>query len=234
MDPVNQVRKELQSKVDEKYKQGSGRFFKEDVKVYGVRVPEVRVIAKNFFKEIKDSQKTKIFGMCEELLKSGYIEEAFIAYFCSDCMKKRFEIEDFFVFEKWLNCYVSNWAECDTLCNHTMGSFIEKYPNYIENLKNWTKSNNRWMRRGAAVTLILPARKGKFLEDIFEIAESLLQDKDDLVQKGYGWLLKEASKKHQKQVFEYVLKNKDKMPRTALRYAIEKMPPQLRKQAMKK
>ena len=56
------------------------------------------------------------------------------------------------------------------------------------------------MRRAAAVTLILPARKGKFLEDIFEIADSLLLDTDDLVQKGYGWMLKEASKKHQKQL----------------------------------
>jgi len=90
------------------------------------------------------------------------------------------------------------------------------------------------MRRAAAVTLILPARKGKFLDDIFEIADSLLLDTDDLVQKGYGWMLKEASKKHQKQVFDYIMKNKDKMPRTALRYAIEKMPPDLRKQAMAK
>ena len=69
---------------------------------------------------------------------------------------------------------------------------------------------------------------------MFEIADSLLQDTDDLVQKGYGWMLKEASKKHQKQVFDYILKNKYKMPRTALRYAIEKMPADLKKQAMKK
>ena len=59
-------------------------------------------------------------------------------------------------------------------------------------------------------------------------------DTDDLVQKGYGWMLKEASKKHQTQVFNYIMKNKAKMPRTALRYAIEKMPVELKKQAMKK
>jgi 3-methyladenine DNA glycosylase AlkD len=115
-----------------------------------------------------------------------------------------------------------------------VGSFVEKHPEYIEKLKNWTKSKNRWTRRGSAVSLVLPARKGMFLEDIFEIADSLLIDEDDLVQKGYGWMLKEASKQHQKQVFEYIMKNKDRMPRTALRYAIEKMPPELRKEAMKK
>ena len=84
------------------------------------------------------------------------------------------------------------------------------------------------------VTLILPARKGKFLSDIFEIAQLLLEDQDDLVQKGYGWLLKEASKKHQRQVFDFILKHKKTMPRTALRYAIEKMPEKLRKEAMRK
>jgi 3-methyladenine DNA glycosylase AlkD len=53
-----------------------------------------------------------------------------------------------------------------------------------------------------------------------------------MVQKGYGWMLKEASRIHTKEVFDYVVKNKDKMPRTALRYAIEKMPQNSRKKAM--
>jgi len=234
MNIVTQVRKELQAIADEKNKQSSERFFKEEIKVYGVKASEVRTIAKKAFKEIKDASKTEIFGFCEELLKSGYSEEAFVAYLWSDYMKKRFAPDDFVVFERWVNCYVSNWAECDTLCNHTIGSFIEKYPSYIESLKKWTKSNNRWTRRGAAVSLILPARRGKFLEDVLEIADSLLLDEDDLVQKGYGWMLKEGNKMHQKQVFEYIIKNKDKMPRTPLRYAIEKMPADLRKQAMKR
>ena len=71
-------------------------------------------------------------------------------------------------------------------------------------------------------------------KDIFEIADILLLDKGDLVQKGYGWMLKAASKSYQKEVFEYVMKNKTKMPRTALRYAIEKMPKDLKVKAMAK
>lgn len=62
----------------------------------------------------------------------------------------------------------------------------------------------------------------------------LLVDEDEMVQKGYGWLLKEESRKHQKEVFDYVLKNKSVMPRTALRYAIELMPKELKAAAMKK
>ena len=59
-------------------------------------------------------------------------------------------------------------------------------------------------------------------------------DKDDLVQKGYGWMLKEAGNRFPKEVFEHVMKHKREMPRTALRYAIEKLPVELRKEAMKR
>jgi 3-methyladenine DNA glycosylase AlkD len=59
-------------------------------------------------------------------------------------------------------------------------------------------------------------------------------DVDDMVQKGYGWMLKAASEAHQKEVFDYVFKNKAKMPRTSLRYAIEKMPQELKTKAMAK
>ena len=84
------------------------------------------------------------------------------------------------------------------------------------------------MRRVAAVTSILPERKGLFLKDFLKISSLLIDDEDDLVQKGYGWMLKEASRAHQKDIFNYVMKNKKVMPRTALWYTIEKMPDELR------
>lgn len=90
------------------------------------------------------------------------------------------------------------------------------------------------MRRASAVSLIVPAKHGKFLTESIGIADLLLTDKDDMVQKGYGWLLKEASRKHQKEVYDYVMMNKKTMPRTALRYAIELMPEDLRTEAMNK
>ena len=127
-----------------------------------------------------------------------------------------------------------NWASCDTFCNHTVGTFLEMYPLYIEKLKDWTKSPNRWLRRASAVSLIIPAKKGLFKDDIFEIADSLLLDKDDLVQKGYGWMLKSLCTKYEDEVYQYVLSKRDTMPRTALRYAIEKMPKPMKQEAMKR
>lgn len=231
---VSEIRQALQDSVDEKTQSNSQNFFKEEIKFYGVRVPLVNKISKESFAIIQNKSKEFIFGLCSELWKSGYLEESFIACNWSYYIHSNYETKDFKIFEEWVNMYVNNWASCDTLCNHTIGTFIEMYPQYIPKLKGWAKSDNRWVKRAAAVTLIIPARKGLFLKDIFEIADILLLDKDDLVQKGYGWMLKAASEANQKEIFDYVISKKAIMPRTALRYAIEKMPQDLRAEAMKK
>ena len=90
------------------------------------------------------------------------------------------------------------------------------------------------MRRAAAVSLIIPAKHGKFLEESLAIADLLLTDGDDLVQKGYGWMLKAASQANTEAVLNFVIARKAVMPRTALRYAIEKMPADMKAEAMKK
>jgi 3-methyladenine DNA glycosylase AlkD len=111
---------------------------------------------------------------------------------------------------------------------------VTKYPELSERLFAWTRSDNRWMKRGAAVTLIIPARRGLFLPLVFRVADALLLDPDDMVQKGYGWMLKAAAGAHEREVFDFVMERRTVMPRTALRYAIEKMPREKRKLAMSK
>lgn len=233
-DVLEAVREELVQSVDEKTRDGAQRFFKEEVKFHGVKSAAVKKIAQKYRRAIKGKEKQDIFALCENLLHSGFGEEAFIASEWAYSLRKEYEPADFQVFEGWVQKYVDNWAKCDTLCNHTIGAFIERYPSFIDNLKGWARSENRWLKRASAVTLILPARKGDFLDDVLEISDILLKDKDDLVQKGYGWMLKEASRKHQVEVFEYIMRRKAEMPRTALRYAIEKMPEDLRRKAMER
>lgn len=231
---IENLRSELIRNSDEKTKLSGERFFKEAVKMYGIKSATVIRIGKDHFKKITDKNKSNIFFLCEELWRSGYMEESFVACGWSYEITKQYERSDFKVFEKWVDNYLNNWASCDTLCNHTVGTIVEMYPELISGLKKWAKSENRWVKRGSSVSLIVPARRGLFLQDIFEIADILHSDKDDMVQKGYGWMLKAASQAHQKEVFDYVISKKTTMPRTALRYAIEKMPANLREIAMKK
>jgi 3-methyladenine DNA glycosylase AlkD len=233
---INDLRLALNNSADYKIRESSSRFFKkgEEVQVYGIKTAQANIITKEFCKQIKTYSKKDVFAICEELWKSKYLEEAIISCKFSASLIKQYEPSDFKIFERWVNQYVSNWATCDTLCNHTIGTFIMMYPEYLNQLKEWAKSPNRWTKRASAVTLIIPARKGLFLEDIFEIADILLLDKDDIVQKGYGWMLKAASESFPKEVFDYVVAKKEIMPRTALRYAIEKMPKEWKAEAMKK
>jgi 3-methyladenine DNA glycosylase AlkD len=231
---ITKIRAELKSNSDAKTRAVSQNYFKEEIKSYGVKTPVVNNISKDYYRRINGLTKSQIFDFCESLWQSGYIEESFIACHWSYFVHKKYTPEDFHIFEKWINDYVTNWASCDTLCNHTVGEFLEMYPESLVKLRDLAKSDNRWMRRASAVSLIIPAKKGKFLSDILELADILLLDKDDMVQKGYGWMLKEASKKNQQEIFEYVIKNRAVMPRTALRYAIEKMPEGLKTIAMKR
>jgi 3-methyladenine DNA glycosylase AlkD len=233
-DILASIRRDLKRNSNTKTQQTGRGFFKEKIKLYGVKSATVDKIGKNYFKSAGDRKKTQIFDLCEDLWRSGYMEESFIACHWSYFIRKQYEPGDLKVFEKWIRDYVGNWASCDTLCNHTVGAFVEMYPEFVSQLKKWAVEKNRWMRRAAAVSLIIPAKKGKFLPDIFDIADALLLDQDDLVQKGYGWMLKAASHTHQKDVFGYIMEKRAVMPRTALRYAIEKMPEELRVKAMEK
>jgi 3-methyladenine DNA glycosylase AlkD len=228
-----QIREELKANTDQQIKKSFQRFFKEQVKYYGVKTEVVSKIAKKYWKQIKTLEKQTIFELCEELFCSDYTEEAFIVSFWLPNYIEHLEPSDLAIFKMWIERYINNWAKCDSFCNHTIGDLIQKYPESLNEVKSWTKSKNRWLKRAAAVSLIVSAKKGCFLQDAFDISDVLLTDDDDLVQKGYGWLLKEESRMHQKEVFDYVVKNMKIMPRTALRYAIELMPKELKAQAMK-
>jgi 3-methyladenine DNA glycosylase AlkD len=231
---IQTIRRRLKENSDEKTRVSGERFFKHAIKSYGVKSAVVGKIAREGYRELKGKSKGEIFGLCDLLFRSGYMEEAFVACEWSYNQHKRFEPKDFKTLESWVARYIDNWAKCDTFCNHTVGAFVEMYPAYLSVLKKWARSKNLWVRRASAVSLIIPARHGKFIKDVFEIADILLLDSEDMVQKGYGWMLKAASQAHQREVFNYVMKHKAKMPRTALRYAIEKMPKVLKAKAMQK
>lgn len=231
---IEKVSNQLIETGNEENRQSGQRYFKEEIKLRGVKSADITRISKSLYTEICHLSKKEIFEICTQLWQTGYFEEGIVACEWSYKLRKQYAPDDFETFERWIANYISNWATCDTLCNHSVGDFLMMYPDFLEKLKIFAVSPNRWMRRAAAVSLIVPARKGLFLSTIFELAEILLLDKDDLVQKGYGWMLKAASQAHEQEVFEFVVNRKDKMPRTALRYAIEKMPAELKKIAMEK
>lgn len=231
---VNKIQNELKQNIDIIYRDGAKRFFKEPVDPIGVRSKKLKEIMSKYWKEIKDFKKDEIFAMCEQLM-DGKFEEKTIGIKWTYKLAKKYDKSDFYIFENWLKKYVSNWAHCDDVCTHNIGYLITKYPELFAYPDKWVKSKNRWLKRASCVSLIYPLSRldnKLFLKKIFEYSDKLIKDKDDLVQKGYGWALKVASENYQKQVFDFIYARKTYMPRTALRYAVEKMPENIKKQAM--
>lgn len=236
-DFLSLIREDLENNIDKNYKISSERFFKEKIVIYGVRTPIVRKIAKNHFQKIKNLDKKELFKICEKLLKSNYNEEATIATQWLAKSLDKIDNKDFPILAKWIDKYLNNWAKIDDYCTHVVNPIIIKYQTLIKEIKKWSNSENLWVRRASAVSLITTDknfyRKEKNLEFVFEIAKKLMRDPEDLVQKGYGWMLKVASNTKEKEVFDFIMKHKKNMSRTALRYAIEKMPKNLKIKAMK-
>ncbi|MDD1713238.1 MAG: DNA alkylation repair protein, partial [Methanoregulaceae archaeon] len=128
MDPViRKIREELSANRDEAVKESFTRFFREEVTYYGVKTGTVAKIAKKYWKEVQSRKKEAIYDLCEELYRSGYIEEAFVVSAWVPNLADWYEPGDLAVFRHWIETYITNWAACDSFCNHAVGDFIEKY-----------------------------------------------------------------------------------------------------------
>ena len=229
---LSDIRKELAKYIDVAFQKGASKFFREEVRILGVRSVNVQKIEKGIYIKSRGFSKKDLYGLCEQLLSSGYLEEGSIGLGLIQRNIKKYTKKDFTIFERWLKMYVSNWALCDDISTHILGYFIFHYPDLFEKNLKWAQSKNRWVRRASAVSLIYPLKHNTMLQQAFQVADMLLQDSDDMVQKGYGWILKVASEYFQKEVFAFVMARKNEMPRIALRYAIEKLPENMRRHAM--
>jgi 3-methyladenine DNA glycosylase AlkD len=210
------------------------RFFKEPLdQPIGLKTPVLRKIFSSCCKQFRHHPGREIFDVFDQLLASNERYVHSLVFEWTSRLSNDFKANDINRFESWLKNYVNDWAACDSLCG-PLGLFLQKFPRCFNKTFKWTKSENRWYRRASAVCLIQPLRKGLLLEEAFKTADALLLDGDDMVQKGYGWMLKEASNVFPGKVFDFVSSRKARMPRTALRYAIEKLPANRRRRLMKR
>jgi len=229
-----EIRSDLLAIATEKRRISMCSFFKHDIKCHGISNPDTQKIGKKYIAILKNEKKELVWGLCEKLFQEEFLEESLLACQISFSFKKQYEITDFKIFQRWVLLYINNWAECDTFCNKVIGEMLFKFPSLLSEVKKWSLSPNLWARRASAVSFIYPGKKNTYASDQFEIALILLEDHEDMVQKGYGWMLKVLSQVRQQEVFDFVQTYKARMPRTALRYAIEKMDAHYRAESMRK
>ncbi len=199
------------------------RFFKEPVDPRGISATDQKQIAKEVFQAIRKWAASERNALCTALWRDGKHEDGQMACYVYQRFKKQCGKTEFQLFESWIDSYVSNWAQCDALAPTMVAACVANDPSLLKPLAKWTKSKNRWKRRAAAVTLIHEAKFGRNLDFVFEIADLLLDDADEMVQKGVGWLLKEAYPQSPQECMQFLIPRLDRMPRLMVRYAAEKM-----------
>ena len=227
------AREEIRALANKEIAQHSLRFFKTDKGEYGhgdlflgVRAPKIRLIAKKHIDISITDMKT--------LICSKYHEERFLGliilvnkYAKAKDKKNRNQLYKIYVSSFK---HINNWNLVDVTCPHVTGKHLIDKDRTI--LYKWAKSEDLWTKRIAMVSTFSFIRKND-LEDTFKIAEILLHDEHDLIHKAVGWMLREAGKRDLKREETFLKKYYKTMPRTMLRYAIEKLPETKRQKYLK-
>jgi len=223
-DLLSEIRAEFARLADPRAAESAQRFFKDQpVQHGGVTSPQIQRIERDFYPRIKKLPIADRDRLCTALWASGKHEQgAFVCYayrrFAKQCGAREFAL-----FTRWLDRYVDNWAHTDGLSLWLLGASIANDATLVDKLDSWTHSKNRWKRRAAAVALVYSAKRGEHTRSILRITAPLIEDEDDMVQKGVGWLLKETYPKKPAEVVRFLVANRAKTTRLVLRYAAEKM-----------
>jgi 3-methyladenine DNA glycosylase AlkD len=232
-DIAREARKALAAKADPVRARGAERYFKayETVKSYGLRAADVHALAAGIYGRIKaDWTVGDAVGLCDILVRDPELEAKAIGTLVLNRYKRSFPPALFAQVKEWLAAdRLDNWASVDTFCAEGMGAFLERYPACVAEIKTWIRHPNRWVKRASLVSFIKLARKPAFLPAIYELSLAAFPVDDDLIHKANGWLLREAGKADPIRLEEFLLKHGPAIPRTTLRYAIERFPAAKRK-----
>lgn len=228
---IRAVQRGLQRRARPAVAQQAQRFFKpgEKIRARGVRATEVKRIAARARQTLRAKSNLRdVLRFAERLLASPWMEDRAAAIYTAGIFVRRFGAEEFRRSEGWLR-YVNDWATSDGLTVQVLGPQFLADGKRVARVFAWARSKNRWYRRAAATSLIPAARRGLYAQEVFRVARRLYPDSDDMVQKGVGWLLKEACKARRREVVRFLRSIKRHAPRVVLRYAAEKLPPRERR-----
>jgi 3-methyladenine DNA glycosylase AlkD len=227
------VKTDLEKYSDPVYAERLQRFFKTGKGGYGegdlfigVRVPDQRRVAKKYKElslhdssvllqsEVHEHRLTALFILVEQYIKGDE--------------KTRKKIVKLYLKNV---AYVNNWDLVDSSAPKILGEWlIDKSRDLLYEM---AESRVLWERRISIISTFAFVARGE-LEDSLELAKALIDDKHDLIHKASGWVLREVGKKDQNTLEDFLQKNSHRMPRTMLRYAIEKLPPSKKQFYMKK
>jgi 3-methyladenine DNA glycosylase AlkD len=219
-----QIRTMLRDGGSSEHAAGVQWFFKEKIKSHGWYTAELRRAVQRCRSEIlKEHDFDFLVGVADELFTGSVLEEKIAAVFLLEKMDPQFGDREFGLFGRWLD-RISSWADHDGLVHYLIAPMVVAKPARVKNVFRWAESRDRWHRRAACVALIQGTRQKKFFPQIKKLSNALLEDPDDMVQKGLGWLLRETAKFDPNRTVPYLTKIRGRAPRLVLRTACETLP----------
>lgn len=218
------IRKTLREGASAEHAAGVQWFFKEAVRSYGWYTGDLRRLAAKLRREILAAGGLALLlDVTDRLFTGECLEERGIAVVLLQKDVEEFGDAEFRRFEGWLARVIS-WADHDALVSYLIGPMIVAKPVRVGRAFRWGKSRDRWHRRAAAVSLIRGAGLHMFFNEITRMTELLLDDRDDMVQKGLGWLLRVTAKADPDKTVPFLMKIRTRTPRLVLRTACETLP----------
>ncbi len=223
------IRRVLKDGGSAPHAEGVQGFFKEEIKSRGWYTAELRKVAVRFRRTIlRERGRGFLLEVADKLFSGRVLEEKVFAVLMLETLVSDFGEREFRLFGSWL-ARISSWADHDALVHYLIAPpMIAAEPARTKSVFRWAKARNRWHRRAACVALIQGTRQKLFFPQIACLSNLLLEDEDDMVQKGLGWLLRETAKADPVRTVPYLMKIRGRTPRLVLRTACETLPSGIR------
>jgi 3-methyladenine DNA glycosylase AlkD len=221
---ADQIRRALKGGGSAEHAAGVQWFFKDEIKSHGWYTADLRRAAVRFRRDLREEYGLDFLVQVADGLFSGpVLEEKVAAVFLLEKLDTEFGDREFKLFDSWID-RIGSWADHDGLVHYLISPMVAAKPARAKQVFRWAKSRDRWRRRAACVALIRGARARMFFSEITKLSDALLSDKDDMVQKGLGWLLRETAKYDAKRTVLYLMTIRERAPRLVLRTACETLP----------
>jgi 3-methyladenine DNA glycosylase AlkD len=198
---------------------------------HNVGTPRVRALAREIHALHRDSWPLADFvAFADILIADRHLEVKGVGIEVLARERRRVTPRLLATWKRWLARGDSaNWATTDTICGMLVGPLLLAHPELAPRVAGWRRDRNMWVRRASVVGLLKLVGRGRALDLAYRVARDLHGDPEDLIQKAVGWMLREAGKSDPGRLERYLLKEGPRIPRTTVRYAIERVPPAKRR-----
>lgn len=233
---AQRARAEIRKSADPGIAAQQSAYFKKWEKILfrGLKTPQLRRIERALYQKVRNEWAyADAVALCEQLMSDRFLESKALALMLLMRYRRQFEQSLLQCAKRWLERGLcDNWAVTDHLATRVISSLIDEFEPLAETVESWNGSPNLWVRRSSAVAFVKPAGKGRHLDRAYRIVTALQPDTEDLIHKACGWLLRECGKADTKRLETYLLEHGPAIPRTTVRYAIERFPEAKRRQIL--